>query len=68
MEENKYNEDHVWYCKSCLSLKIINLGEDEIVPCYCGESDCGSTDIGTMDIMEWEKIYKKTYHKRFISK
>lgn len=52
MKENKYNEEEVWYCRSCLSLKIINFGDDEIVPCYCGESDCGSTDIGTTDIHE----------------
>jgi len=39
-----------------------------MVPCYCGESDCGSTDIGTMNIMEWDKIYKKTYHKKFVNK
>lgn len=68
MENNEYNDDLVWYCKSCLSLRVVNLDEDEIVPCYCGESDCGSTDIGTTNIENWEKIYKKRYHKRFINK
>lgn len=65
MNKNKYNDDPVWYCRTCLSLKVINMPEDEIVPCYCGEDDCGSTDISTMNIIEWEKLYKRRYHKNF---
>lgn len=42
-----YNDEPVFYCKHCLSLKIINdthLADLE----YCG--DCGSTYINTTDI------------------
>ena len=27
-EREEYNSEPVWYCKDCLSLKIINLTED----------------------------------------
>lgn len=67
MEENKkYNDEEVWYCETCLSLKIMNFGEDEIVPCYCAV--CGSTDIGTIHIDEWEKKYVKKNHKKYLNK
>ena len=45
-----YNEEKVAYCKSCLSLRIVNLGDDDIVPYYCDDKGCGSTDIGYTDI------------------
>ena len=61
-----YNEEDVWYCSSCLSLKIVNLGEDELVPCYCGT--CCSTDITTCDIDKWEELYRKRYKKNYLNK
>lgn len=64
MSNNKYNDEPVWYCRTCLSLKVINL-EDEMVPCYCGDINCGSTDIGTTSNDNWEKMYKRRYHKKF---
>lgn len=27
-EKNEINNEPVWYCKECLSLKIMNLGGD----------------------------------------
>ena len=63
-----YNEEQVWYCKTCLSLKVMNLGDFEMVPCYCGEETCGSTDIGTATIEEWEEMYNKKYKKKFVNK
>lgn len=68
MEEvEKYNEEPVYYCKTCLSLKIKNfdeLGVDFVD--YCDE--CGCTDVGTTDIYTWEKMYKNKYGKNYIEK
>lgn len=46
------NDDQVWYCRTCLSLKVMNLGDFEMVPCYCGVESCGSTDIGVTTFEE----------------
>ena len=46
----------------------MNLGDFEMVPCYCGEDACGSTDIGTATIEEWEAMYNKKYKKKFANK
>ena len=64
--EINYNDDDVWYCSSCLSLKIVNLGEDELVPCYC--ASCGSTDVTTSHVDDWDRMYKKRYGKNYINK
>ena len=58
-----YNDIPVYYCKNCLSLKIINLDEED---CYC--DDCGSTAIETAHIDEWKKMYKDKYGKDFTEK
>jgi hypothetical protein len=50
IDKEEYNDDPVWYCRSCLSLKIKNFGDDEMVPCYCAA--CSSTDVGTATIDE----------------
>jgi len=63
-----YNEEKVAYCKSCLSLRIVNLGDDDIVPYYCDDKGCGSTDIGYTDIHTWELLYEKRYNKKYITK
>jgi len=62
-----YNEDKdVWYCQSCLSLRIVNLSDDEMIPCYCDK--CTSTDIGVISIENWESLYEGRYGKKYISK
>lgn len=48
--ESPYNDEPVYYCKHCLSLKIRSAGEQD----FCDV--CGSTDIGTASIFEWEKL------------
>lgn len=59
--ENKYNEEPVFYCTRCLSLKIRSIdGED-----YCDE--CGSPDIDNTDIFNWEDLYQKMYGNKFIN-
>lgn len=57
-QDNPYNDEPVFYCKSCLSLKIKTIpmmsGFD-----YCDK--CGSTNIGETSIQEWEKLYIEKY-------
>ena len=60
--ENKedYNNIPVYYCKRCLSLRVLTLTESMD---YCDE--CGCTDIATTDINTWESLYLKKYNKPF---
>jgi len=72
MNKIDYEEEPIWYCRSCLSMKILNSsGTDEDfledpTPCYC--DDCGSTDIavtGKYGIEEINELrYKKTKFKK----
>lgn len=55
-----YNSEPVYYCKNCLSLKIMVLGEYSE---YC--DDCGNTDIATTDIETWREMYKDKYGRYF---
>lgn len=59
----QYNDIPVYYCKYCLSLKILKLGDDEET-CYC--DDCGSTEITHSPIEDWKFFYKKRYGKYFL--
>lgn len=54
-----YNEEPVFYCTHCLSLKILALDDYD----YC--DDCGGTDIATTDIYTWRQMYKDRYGKDF---
>lgn len=58
MEKNEYNDIPVHYCKSCLSLKIINDTGFEGLD-YC--ESCGSTNIDLIHINEWEKLFRNRY-------
>lgn len=57
-----YNEEPVFYCSNCLSLKVKNLGDDSEI-CYC--DNCGSTEIDTTDIYSWKALYKEKYGKEY---
>lgn len=58
MTKEEYDEEPVYYCKDCLSLKVKTvfqgLGLD-----YCDH--CGSTNIDQTHINKWEDLYKNTY-------
>lgn len=56
----EYDDEEVYYCKDCLSLRIVNDAEID----YCEE--CGSTSIGQCSIMEWEDLYRERYNKNYI--
>ena len=53
----------MFYCKTCLSLKIRNIPNMEDSD-YC--DDCGSTDIESTHISEWEEVYKNKLGHSFL--
>ena len=60
-----YNEEPVYYCKSCLSLKIKQVTVDnQNFTNYCDK--CGSTNVVVCDIEEWEKLYNNKYNKEIV--
>lgn len=58
MLDKDYNDEPVFYCTSCLSLKIMNDDQDGDIPCYC--DDCGSCDISEGHIEEVLKLRKNS--------
>lgn len=65
-KKEQYDEEPVFYCKRCLSLKIKKMPLVENQD-YCG--DCGSADIGTVDIEEWNRMYEEKYgHKHIVKR
>lgn len=58
MDKSKYNDEPVFYCKSCLSLKIKTVAAGLDLD-YC--DDCGSTDIDKTHIDNWRNLYKGRY-------
>ena len=62
MEEKiNYNDEPVFYCKKCLSLKIRVIGDLD----YRGQ--CGCTDIDKAHIKYWDTLYREKYGKPFIN-
>lgn len=64
MYKEDYNEEPVYYCANCYSLRIIRntyLGMD-----CCDE--CGCMDINTTTIDAWEELYRGRYGKDFVHK
>jgi hypothetical protein len=64
-ENQKYNDEPVFYCKNCLSLRIrfIPVMQDSD---YCDE--CGCTDIKEAKVEDWEKLYIEKYGHKYIEK
>lgn len=63
--KEQYNNEPVFYCKSCLSLKVKTVVVDSDLD-YCDE--CGSTDIGQTSIEEWRRLYKERYGFDYLDK
>lgn len=57
--EKNYNSEDVFYCKNCLSLRIMTFENND----YC--DICGCTDIESTDIESWKEMYKTKYGKEF---
>ena len=62
IKTNDYDSEPIFYCAKCYSLKI--KYEEAIDSNYCEE--CGCSDILEGDIHEWEKLYEKRYHHKFV--
>ena len=54
-DNNEFNNEPVFYCKHCLSLRIKSVPDMEELD-YC--DDCGSTAIDSTDIETWRQLYK----------
>lgn len=64
MTTEDFNAIPVFYCKDCLSLKIIAMDDiDNEEAGFCDE--CGSTDLGQATIEEWQAMYKEKYGTTF---
>lgn len=65
MDKEQFDDEPVYYCKRCLSLKIRQI---PLLPegDYC--EDCGAVDIDSTTIEEWLKMYKKKYGHEHIQK
>lgn len=58
-----YNSEPVKYCSRCYSLKI--KYEESIDSEYCDE--CGCSDIMEAPIEEWETLYERRYHHKYVT-
>lgn len=61
--ENNYNEDPVFYCKDCLSLKIHSIPQLDNSD-YC--ETCGSNNVGQCSIEEWEQLFESKYGYKYL--
>lgn len=61
----QYNDEPVFYCKDCLSLKIRTVAEGSDLD-FCDE--CGATNIGTAHIEDWKTMYRTRYGFDFLTK
>lgn len=59
----EYNDEPVFYCKRCLSLRIMSVEHMEDSD-FCDECNCN--DIGSCSISEWETLYKQRYRHSFL--
>lgn len=53
-----YNEEPVYYCNKCLSLRIRDIRGVPDTD-YC--DSCGGTNIQQTSIEEWETMFKNKY-------
>lgn len=61
LSKEEYNQEPVYYCKRCLSLKIVALND---YTDYC--DTCGSINIDKTSIHNWEELYMNKYNKKYI--
>lgn len=57
---DEYNDEPVFYCKHCLSLRVRVVGGFN----FCDE--CGSTAIETAHINDWENMYVERNGHKFL--
>lgn len=56
-----YNEQPVYYCRQCLSLRIMGLPNMN----YC--DSCGSTDVDSCNISMWENMYESKHGIKYLN-
>lgn len=65
MDKDSYDDEPVYYCRRCLSLKICQLPMSETLS-YCEE--CGTTDIAESSFEEWDMLYLERYGHHYLEK
>ncbi len=71
-QKQDYNNVPVAYCKTCLSLAVVevnlssSVATDDTIPkiCYC--SKCSNTEVEEAHITEWEEKYEQRFGKKFL--
>jgi hypothetical protein len=63
MDRDSYDDEPVYYCRRCLSLRI---GQVPMVTdkSYC--EDCGTIDIATTSFEQWDEMYVERYGHHFM--
>lgn len=64
MEKSEYNDIPVYFCKSCLSLRILNDTGLEGLD-YC--DSCGSTSVDSTDIDTWTRLHEIRYGFNYLT-
>lgn len=62
-QDNPYNNEKVFCCTHCLSLRIRGVPNSDDYN-YC--DSCGTTDIASCSIQEWEELYKQKYGHKYL--
>lgn len=62
-KKQEYNNEPVFYCTRCLSLKIMSVPHMENSD-FC--DDCNGTDIAQASIEEWEQLYQQKYGHKYL--
>lgn len=65
VNKETYNEEPVFYCTHCLSLRIMGVPGMEDLN-YC--DDCGITEVAQTDIITWKQMYKDKYGFDYLEK
>jgi hypothetical protein len=65
MGRKSYNDEPVYYCRRCLSLKIRQMPMVTDMN-YC--EDCGNVDIVKGSIKEWDELYVEKYGHHYLEK
>lgn len=58
----EYNSEPVFYCKRCLSLRIMTVPRSNDLFC----DKCNSNQIEEDTIENWEKLYKERNHHSYL--
>lgn len=61
-KRQEYNNEPVFYCTRCLSLRIMSVPKSE--DCFCDK--CNSNQIGQTSIEHWGELYKERNHHSFL--